>query len=36
MTSNPTMFEKVLAEGAAYDAQLATLPSTLFDRDAFF
>ena len=24
-TSNPTIFEKALAEGAAYDAQLATL-----------
>ena len=23
MTSNPTIFEKALAEGAAYDAQLA-------------
>ncbi|MFN9425336.1 transaldolase [Gemmatimonas sp.] len=36
MTSNPTIFEKALAEGAAYDAQLATLPSALSDRDAFF
>lgn len=36
MTSNPTIFEKALAEGAAYDAQLATLPSSLSDRDAFF
>jgi transaldolase len=36
MTSNPTIFEKALAEGAAYDAQLATVPSSLSDRDAFF
>jgi transaldolase len=36
MTSNPTIFEKALAEGAAYDAQLRTLDATLADRDAFF
>jgi transaldolase len=36
MTSNPTIFEKALAEGAAYDAQLATVPSSFSDRDAFF
>src|SRR3954462_14186445 len=27
MTSNPTIFEKALAEGTAYDAQLGTLPA---------
>jgi transaldolase len=36
MTSNPTIFEKALAEGAAYDAQLATIDAALSDRDAFF
>jgi transaldolase len=36
MTSNPTIFEKALAEGDAYDAQLAALPAGLDDRDAFF
>lgn len=36
MTSNPTIFEKALAEGAAYDAQLAALPAALSDREAFF
>ncbi|MCC6245578.1 MAG: transaldolase [Gemmatimonadaceae bacterium] len=35
MTSNPTIFEKALAEGAAYDAQLTSLPSDLSDRDVF-
>jgi transaldolase len=35
MTSNPTIFEKALAEGAAYDAQLATLDAALSDREAF-
>lgn len=35
MTSNPTIFEKALAEGAAYDAQLATLDPALSDREAF-
>ncbi len=35
MTSNPTIFEKALAEGEAYDAQLAALPGTLSDREAF-
>lgn len=35
MTSNPTIFEKALAEGTAYDAQLRALPATLSDRDAF-
>ena len=34
-TSNPTIFEKALAEGAAYDAQLATLDASRSDRDAF-
>lgn len=36
MTSNPTIFEKALAEGTAYDTQLATLDASLSDRDAFF
>jgi len=36
MTSNPTIFEKALAEGAAYDEQLATVPAALSDREAFF
>lgn len=35
MTSNPTIFEKALAEGSAYDAQLATVASGTSDRDAF-
>ncbi|MBC8087995.1 MAG: transaldolase [Phycisphaerae bacterium] len=35
MTSNPTIFEKALAEGSAYDAQLATVASHTTDRDAF-
>lgn len=34
-TSNPTIFEKALAEGAAYDAQLATLDGSCSDRAAF-
>ncbi len=34
-TSNPTIFEKALAEGAAYDAQLATLDGSRSDREAF-
>jgi transaldolase len=29
MTSNPTIFEKALAEGSAYDAQLAAAPAGL-------
>lgn len=36
MTSNPTIFEKALAEGAAYDEQLATVDTAASDRDAFF
>jgi transaldolase len=36
MTSNPTIFEKALAEGAAYDAQLASVETGVSDRDAFF
>lgn len=36
MTSNPTIFEKALAEGAAYDAQLRTIAPPASDRDAFF
>ncbi len=35
MTSNPTIFEKALAEGHAYDAQLATLDPTVSVRQAF-
>jgi transaldolase len=35
MTSNPTIFEKALAEGAAYDAQLGALAPALSDREAF-
>lgn len=35
MTSNPTIFEKALAEGASYDEQLHTLPATMSDREAF-
>lgn len=35
MTSNPTIFEKALAEGSAYDAQLATVARDTSDRDAF-
>ncbi len=35
MTSNPTIFEKALAEGNAYDAQLAALPANTSSRDAF-
>lgn len=35
MTSNPTIFEKALAEGAAYDAQLRTLAPSLDAREAF-
>jgi transaldolase len=34
-TSNPTIFEKALAEGAAYDAQLAMLDASRSDREAF-
>ena len=35
MTSNPTIFEKALAEGASYDAQLEALPLETTDREAF-
>ena len=35
MTSNPTIFEKALAEGASYDAQLATVATGVSDRDTF-
>jgi transaldolase len=35
MTSNPTIFEKALAEGSAYDAQIAALPSSYTDREVF-
>lgn len=35
MTSNPTIFEKALADGHAYDAQLRTLAGHATDRDAF-
>ncbi len=35
MTSNPTIFEKALAEGTSYDDQLASLPASLSDRSVF-
>jgi transaldolase len=35
MTSNPTIFEKALAEGHGYDAQLAAAPAALTARQAF-
>ena len=35
MTSNPTIFEKALAEGAAYDEQLAGAPSDLTPCELF-
>ncbi len=35
ITSNPAIFEKALAEGAAYDAQLKTMNAALGDREAF-
>ena len=35
MTSNPTIFEKALAEGSAYDAQVSGLPASGSARDAF-
>jgi transaldolase len=35
MTSNPTIFEKALAEGAAYDEQLREAPSTLTASQTF-
>ncbi len=35
MTSNPTIFEKALADGSAYDAQLATLDDTVSVQAAF-
>ncbi len=35
MTSNPTIFEKALAEGDAYDAQLATISAGTNAREAF-
>ena len=35
MTSNPTIFEKALAEGVAYDAQVASLPASMSDREVF-
>ncbi len=35
MTSNPTIFEKALAEGTAYDAQLASAPAGLTARQLF-
>lgn len=36
VTSNPTIFEKALAEGDRYDAQLASLDPALSPVDAFF
>jgi transaldolase len=35
MTSNPTIFEKALAEGSAYDAQLGTVAESESARDVF-
>ena len=35
MTSNPTIFEKALAEGTAYDAQLRAAPPDLSPLDLF-
>ena len=35
MTSNPTIFEKALAEGAAYDAQIAAAPADLTAAELF-
>jgi len=35
MTSNPTIFEKALAEGTAYDAQLTALPDGLSALEMF-
>jgi transaldolase len=35
MTSNPTIFEKALAEGSAYDAQLAAAPAELSPWELF-
>ncbi len=35
MTSNPTIFEKALADGSAYDAQLAALDETVSVQAAF-
>lgn len=35
MTSNPTIFEKALAEGAAYDEQLGGIDSTVAHATAF-
>jgi transaldolase len=35
MTSNPTIFEKALAEGTAYDEQLANAPAALSSWDRF-
>lgn len=35
MTSNPTIFEKALAEGSAYDAQVASLDPALSAKAAF-
>src|SRR5436853_189473 len=35
MTSNPTIFEKALAEGSAYDAQLAAAPHDIDPWELF-
>ncbi len=35
MTSNPTIFEKALAEGTSYDSQLAEIGSGVSAGDAF-
>ena len=36
VTSNPSIFEKALAEGTRYDPQLASLPADAEPADAFF
>jgi len=35
MTSNPTIFEKALAEGGAYDGQISTAPAELTPAELF-
>ncbi len=35
MTSNPTIFEKALADGTAYDVELSSMPADFSARDCF-
>ncbi len=35
LTSNPSIFEKAMADGSSYDAQLATVATGMSDRDVF-